>query len=58
MTLSRIKLNINESCISILNFPLISTGRSPSVVRIVKYRRVQLAGHVARMRETRDAYII
>jgi hypothetical protein len=32
--------------------------RSPSVVRIVKSRRLQWAGHVARTGETRNAYSV
>jgi hypothetical protein len=29
---------------------------SPSIIRITKSRRIRWAGHVARMRETRNAY--
>jgi hypothetical protein len=29
---------------------------SPSIIRIIKWRRMSLAGHVARMREKRNAY--
>jgi hypothetical protein len=29
---------------------------SPSIIRIMKERRMRLAGHVARMREKRNAY--
>jgi hypothetical protein len=29
---------------------------SPSIIRIIKSRRMRLAGHVARMGEKRDAY--
>jgi hypothetical protein len=29
---------------------------SPSIVRIIKSRRMRLAGHVAQMREKRNAY--
>jgi hypothetical protein len=29
---------------------------SPSIIRIIKSRRMRWAGHVARMREKRDAY--
>jgi hypothetical protein len=29
---------------------------SPSIIRIIKSRRVRWAGHVARMREKRNAY--
>jgi hypothetical protein len=29
---------------------------SPSIIRIIKSRRMKLAGHVARMEETRTAY--
>jgi hypothetical protein len=31
---------------------------SPSIIRIIKSRRMRLAGHVARMGETRNAYRI
>jgi hypothetical protein len=31
---------------------------SPSIVRVIKARRMRWAGHVARMREVRGAYII
>jgi hypothetical protein len=31
---------------------------SPSIIRNIKSRRVRLAGHVARMRENRNAYRI
>jgi hypothetical protein len=31
---------------------------SPSVIRIIKSRRMRLAGHVARMGENRNAYRI
>jgi hypothetical protein len=29
---------------------------SPSIIRIIKSRRIRWAGHVARMREKRNAY--
>jgi hypothetical protein len=29
---------------------------SPSIIRIIKFRRMRLAGHVARMGEKRNAY--
>jgi hypothetical protein len=31
---------------------------SPSIIRMIKSRRMRLAGHVARMREKRNAYRI
>jgi hypothetical protein len=31
---------------------------SPSIIRIINLRRMRWAGHVARMRETRNAYKI
>jgi hypothetical protein len=29
---------------------------SPNIIRVVKTRRVRWAGHIARMRETRNVY--
>jgi hypothetical protein len=31
---------------------------SPSIIRIIKTRRMRWPGHVARMREKRDAYML
>jgi hypothetical protein len=31
---------------------------SPNIIRMIKSRRMRWAGHVARMRETRNAYWI
>jgi hypothetical protein len=31
---------------------------SPSIIRIIKLRRMRWAGHVARMGENRNAYIV
>jgi len=31
---------------------------SPNIIRVIKSRRMRLAGHVARMRERKDAYKI
>jgi hypothetical protein len=31
---------------------------SPSIIRIIKSRRMRWVGHVARMRENRNAYIL
>jgi hypothetical protein len=31
---------------------------SPSIIRIIKSRRIRLAGHAARMKENRNAYML
>jgi hypothetical protein len=36
---------------------LLNLYSSPSVIRMMKLRRMRWAGHVARMGETRNAYI-
>ena len=35
-----------------------SLYRSPNTVRVIKYRRLRCAGHIARMKESRSAYKI
>jgi hypothetical protein len=38
------------------NSELYALYSSPNIIRVIKSRRLRWAGHVARMRETRDAY--
>jgi hypothetical protein len=40
------------------NEELHSLYSSPSIIRMIEIRRMRLAGHVARMREKRNAYRI
>jgi transcription termination factor 2 len=40
------------------NEQLLNLYSSPSIIRMIKSRRMRWAGHVARMRETRNAYRI
>jgi hypothetical protein len=40
------------------NEELHSLYSSPSIIRVIKSRQMRLAGHVARMREVRNAYNI
>ena len=40
------------------NEELHSLYRSPNIVRVIKYRRLRWAGHVARMEEGRSAFKI
>ena len=40
------------------NEELHSLYRSPNIVRVVKYRRLRWAGHVARIKEGRGAFKI
>jgi hypothetical protein len=40
------------------NDELYSLYSSPNIVRVIKSRRMRWAGHVARMRERRDVYMV
>jgi hypothetical protein len=44
--------------ISVLNEELYNSYSSPSIIRMIKSRRMRWAGHVARMWEKRNAYRI
>jgi hypothetical protein len=47
-----------ESVVAKFNEELHGLYSSPSVVRVIKARRMRWAGHVARMGEVRGAYIL
>jgi hypothetical protein len=49
------KDEVNVQFWILYNLVLCGFYRSPSIVRIVKSRRVQWAGHVSRLRKTEDA---
>jgi hypothetical protein len=42
----------------LLNEELHNLYSSPNIIRLIKSNRMRWAGHVARMRETRNAYRI
>jgi hypothetical protein len=40
------------------NMEVLNTYAGPNIVRVMKSRKMRLAGHVARMKKTRNAYKI
>jgi hypothetical protein len=50
------KREVDGSWRKLYNDKLHSLYSSPNIVRVIKSRRMRLAGHVARMREGRGAY--
>ena len=50
------KRNENAECKRLHNEELHTLNRSPSIVRMIKLKRLRLTGHVVRMEEGRNAY--
>ena len=48
----------NEEWRTLYNEELYTLYRSPNIVRVIKYRRLRWAGHVARMEEGRSSFNI
>jgi hypothetical protein len=49
---------MTEGWRQLLNEELHNLGSSPSIIRMIKSRKMRLAGHVTRMGETGNAYRI
>jgi hypothetical protein len=49
---------VTEDCRKLHNEELRNLYSSPSIIRVIKSRRLRWAGHVARMGENRNAYRI
>jgi hypothetical protein len=51
-----VKIGVNIDWRKLHNEELRDLYSSPSIIRIIKSRRMRLAGHIARMGEKRNAY--
>jgi hypothetical protein len=47
---------VTEECRRLHNEELYAVYSSPNIIRVIKYRKMRLAGHVAHMGESRCTY--